>query len=128
MPVVRAADCASIAVHRLGGSGPALVCFEPVIVVAEPPLGRDPDSWLAEQTRRRRGTFGSRAEALDHYTARPPLAGLDRAVLRDYVEHGLADAGDGTLTLQCAPDYEALVYEMATEHDCFVRLGEVRCR
>ena len=109
------------------GTFAALVCFEPVIVVAEPPLGRDPDSWLAERTRRRRATFGSRAEALEHCAARPPLSGLDPAVLRAYVEHGLVDAGDGLLTLKCAPDYEALVYEMATEHDCFVRLGEVRC-
>lgn len=109
------------------GTFAALVCFEPVIVVAERPLGRDRDSWLAEQARRRRARFGSRTEAVEHYAARPPLSGLDPAVLRAYVEHGLVDAGDGTLTLACAPAYEALVYEMATEHDCFVRLGEVRC-
>jgi pimeloyl-ACP methyl ester carboxylesterase len=109
------------------GTLAALVCFEPVVVVAEPPLGRDPDSWLAERARRRRDRFSSRAEALAHYAARPPLAGLDPEVLRDYVEYGLADAGDGTLTLKCVADYEAAIYETATEHDCFVRLGDVRC-
>ena len=109
------------------GTFAALVCFEPVVVVAEPPLGRDPDNWLAAQARRRRATFHSRAEALEHYRARPPLSHFDPAVLRAYVEHGLADAGDGTLTLKCAPDYEALVYEMATEHDCFLHLDAVAC-
>ncbi len=109
------------------GTFAALYCFEPIVVAAEPPLGRDPESWLAEQARRRRAAFASRAAAVDHYTARQPMSRLDPATLRAYVEHGFEDAGDGTVRLRCEPEYEALVYEMATEHDCFVRLGEVRC-
>lgn len=109
------------------GTFAQLYCFEPIVVPADPPLGRDPDSWLAEQARRRRTTFASRAEALDHYAGRRPLSRLDPAVLRAYVEHGLEDADDGAVRLKCVPDYEALVYEMATEHDCFVRLANVHC-
>lgn len=109
------------------GTFAQLYCFEPIVVPADPPLGRDPDSWLAEQTRRRRAAFASRAAALDHYAARPPLSQLDPAVLRAYVEHGLEDAGNGAVRLKCVPEYEALVYEMATEHDCFVRMASVRC-
>jgi pimeloyl-ACP methyl ester carboxylesterase len=109
------------------GTFGALYCFEPVIVPADPPLGRDRDSWLAEKARGRRAAFASRAEALSHYDARPPLSELDPATLRAYVEHGLEDAPGGGVQLKCTPAHEALVYEMATAHDCFARLGQVRC-
>ena len=52
------------------GTFAALYCFEPVIVPADPPLGRDDDSFLGAQARRRRTTFGSRDEACRHYADR----------------------------------------------------------
>lgn len=109
------------------GTFEALYCYEPIVVAADPPLGRDRDSWLAERTRGRRPAFASRAAALASYAARAPLSQLHPDVLRAYVEHGFFDDADGCVRLRCAPEYEALVYEMATEHDCFVRLGEVHC-
>ena len=39
------------------GTFAALYCYEPVLVAADPPLGPDRGSWLAEQARRRRATF-----------------------------------------------------------------------
>lgn len=104
----------------------ALYCYEPVVVPADPP--RDPTNWLAERTRRRRTDFASRDEALRRYAGRPPLEGLDPAALRAYVEHGTHDLDGGGVRLKCRPDLEALVYEMATAHDCFVHLGRVCCR
>ena len=109
------------------GTFRALYCFEPVIVPVDPPLGRDPDSWLAEKARARRAAFPSCAEALRHYGARPPLSELDPATLRAYVEHGFVDIPGGAVQLKCNPGYEALVYETATAHDCFTRLARVRC-
>ncbi|HWC87128.1 MAG TPA: alpha/beta hydrolase [Solirubrobacteraceae bacterium] len=109
------------------GTFAALYCFEPIIVPADPPLGRDPESWLAEATRRRRAEFPSRVEAERHYAGRPPLSDLDPTALRAYVEHGFEDVPEGGVRLKCRPEYEALVYEMATAHDCFSHLDRVRC-
>ena len=109
------------------GTFAALYCYEPIIVPADPPLGRDRESWLADSTRRRRSAFPSRIEAQRRYAGKPPLSELDPSVLRAYVEHGFEDAPDGGVRLKCAPEHEALVYEMATAHDCFVHLARVRC-
>lgn len=109
------------------GTFAALYCYEPVLVPADPPLGRDPDSWLAARARARRATFRSSDEALAHYAAKPPLAHLDPEVLRAYVAHGMRDVGDGTVRLKCRPEDEARIYEMATAHGCYGRLADVRC-
>lgn len=109
------------------GTFRALYCFEPVLVPADPPLGRDPDSWLAERARRRRASFASRDKALAHYAARPPLCHLEPEVLRAYVEHGVEDAPDGSVRLKCRPEIEGRTYEMATAHDAYGKLGDVRC-
>ena len=108
------------------GTFAGLYCFEPIIVPAEPPLGRDLDSWLAESTRRRRAEFASRSEAERRYAARLPLCDLDPRALSAYVEHGFQDVPEG-VRLKCSPEHEALVYEMATAHDCFSHLARVRC-
>lgn len=110
------------------GTFTALYCFEPVIVPADPPLGRDDDSELAARARRRRTTFASREEACRHYASKPPLDMVDPEALRAYVEHGFDDADGGGVRLKCHPDHEAIVYEMATAHDAYARLPDVGCR
>ena len=109
------------------GTFGAIYCFEPVMVPADPPLGPDPDSWLAAAARKRRDMFASRTAAYEHYASKPPLDTLDRACLRAYVDHGFEDLADGTVRLRCRPEHEALIAEMATEHDCFARLDRVTC-
>lgn len=109
------------------GTFRALYCYEPVLVAADPPLGRDPDSWLAQRARHRRATFPSRHAALSHYAAKPSMGRLDPEVLRLYVEHGFEDAADGSVRLRCQPEHEALVYEMATAHDAYGQLQRVTC-
>ncbi len=109
------------------GTFAALYCFEPIIVPADPPLGRDPDSWLAQAARRRRAAFPGRADALRHYAGKPPLSELDPGTLRAYVDHGFADVPGGGVRLKCTPEHEALVYETATAHECFGHLDRVRC-
>ncbi|MDP9020847.1 MAG: alpha/beta hydrolase, partial [Actinomycetota bacterium] len=94
---------------------------------ADPPLGRDPDNWLAAAARRRRDTFASCEEAYEHYAGRPSLARVDPAALHAYVSYGFDRAPDGSVRLKCRPQHEARIYEMATAHDCFGRLGDVRC-
>ena len=109
------------------GTFAALYCFEPVVVAADPPLGRDPGNWLAAGARRRREVFASRDEALAQYAAKPPFDRWVPEALGAYVEHGFEDLPDGTVRLKCRRESEALVYEMATAHDGFSRLGDVRC-
>lgn len=109
------------------GTFAALYCFEPIIVPAVPPLGPDPDNWLAHAARRRRAAFPGRADALRHYAGKPPLSELNPRALRAYVDHGFADVPGGGVRLKCTPEHEALVYETATAHECFGHLDRVRC-
>jgi len=109
------------------GTFATIYCFEPVIVAADPPLGRDAGSWLAMAARRRREVFASRAEAYHAYAAKPPFSGVDPEALRAYVEHGFHDLVDGTVRLKCRAENEALVDEMATAHRCYGLLGKVAC-
>lgn len=109
------------------GAFAALYCFEPVVVPADPPLGPDPDSWLASAARRRREVFASRDEAYRTYSSKAPLATLDPEVLQAYVEHGFEDLDDGGVRLRCRREHEAVIDELATAHACFVRLPRVAC-
>lgn len=109
------------------GTFAGIYCYEPVVVAADPPLGRDPDSWMAAQARRRREVFGSRDEARRIYAGKPPFSAFAPEALDAYVEHGFcAEPGRG-VRLKCRSQDEAFVAEMATAHDCFSRLGAVSC-
>jgi len=109
------------------GTFAALYLYEPVVVPADPPLGRDEANWLAAGARRRRDVFESRQQAYDHYRSKGPFMNWNDVALRQYVDHGLVDRPGGGVTLACRPENEALVYEMATANDCFTRLDEVAC-
>lgn len=109
------------------GTFAALYCYEPIVVAADPPLGRDMGNWLADGARRRREVFSSRSQAHDHYSSKPPFALWAPDALAAYVEHGFDDLADGSVRLKCRGENEALVYEMASAHDGFVRMGEIGC-
>ncbi len=109
------------------GTFAAIYCYEPVIIAADPPLGRDHDSVLGARARHRRTSFSSRREALEHYASKPPLDAVDPAALHAYVDHGFSENEDGSVRLKCDPDDEATVYEMATAHDAYARLPDITC-
>ena len=109
------------------GAFRALYCYEPVVVPSDPPLGRDLGNWLAAGARRRREVFASRDEARDNYARKAPFDRWSPEALADYVEHGFADQPDGSVRLKCRGEHEALAYEMASAHDGYGRMGEVRC-
>lgn len=85
--------------------------YEPIIFPKEWGDGGITNNPLAASARRRRPTFASRQEALARYASRPPLGTFRADVLSAYVEHGFADAPDGTVTLKCSPEHEAATYE-----------------
>lgn len=85
--------------------------YEPIIFPKEWADVDATNNPLAESARRRRPTFASRQEALARYASRPPLGTFRADVLSAYVEHGFAEAPDGTVTLKCSPEHEAATYE-----------------
>jgi len=96
---------------RVPGTLRAAYLFEPIIVPDG--FGSAIDNPLATSARRRRNRFPSRHEALARYASRPPLGAFRADSLSAYVEHGFADAADGTITLKCSPEDEAAVFEAA---------------
>ena len=100
------------------------VLMAPVTIPAELQGERNP---LAAGARRRRPDFPDRQTAYDNYATKPPFDALDPAALRAYVDHGLVDRPDGTVTLACRPDDEAAYYQMAPLSGAWDRLTEVGC-
>lgn len=110
------------------GTFASLYLFEPVVFTEEPPAGPDPERDLAQRTLRRRVSFTSRADARAQFASRGPFASLDPAALDAYTNYGFVEQPDGSVTLRCTPEDEAEVYIMASAHDGFSHLQDVKCR
>ena len=124
-----------VAGHSLGGAALMLAelarpgtfdrawLFEPVII---PPrtMPRDGVNQMSAVARSRQQVFESRDAAYERYASRPPLSVFTPEALRAYVDHGFRDLSDGTVALKCSGETEATIFE-SSEHDGFVRLGEV---
>lgn len=91
------------------GSIRAAYLYEPILIP-----GDDANAPMAEEfsqgARRRRSSFGSRAEILARYAHRPPLGVLRADALWAYVEHGFVDQPDGTVELACHPETEGATF------------------
>ncbi|HWJ63826.1 MAG TPA: alpha/beta hydrolase [Acidimicrobiales bacterium] len=85
--------------------------FEPIIIPAEWNDSGPGQNPMSAAARRRRASFGSRDEVLGRYARRPPLGVFRADALAAYVDHGFADAADGTVTLKCTPEHEARTFE-----------------
>ena len=126
---------------RRPGTFTGLCCYEPVVLppgaLAEarqalPPGATPPapgegggQSLMSDLARRRRPLFESKAAARANYASKPPFATFDPVALDAYVEYGFVDCDEG-VTLACAREDEASVYEGAATNDSWERLGEVR--
>lgn len=75
--------------------------------------GALPENPLADQAARRRGVFGSRAEAAASYAGRGVFRQFSDADLADYVESGFVDCAGG-VRLACAPEVEAACFRGVT--------------
>lgn len=98
--------------------------FEPIIL----PSGAESagSSFLSEGARRRRPTFGSKAEVVKHYGGRPPLNQLHPDALAAYVEYGFEITPTGEATLRCRPNDEALTFE--ADKITVDKLGDLQLR
>ena len=119
--------------HSMGGA--ALVMAEITrpgsfdgLVLAEPILVGDPvhrTSYpLADVVRKRRSHFESRDRAARNFERKAPFSHWHADALTGYVEDGLVDRPDG-LSLSCAPDFEAEVYDAAHAHGALRMLHAV---
>jgi pimeloyl-ACP methyl ester carboxylesterase len=109
----------------------ALALFDPVIVsrqiAADTARGAGPDfasGPLAQGARRRRSQFPSRQAAIDSYRGRGAFKTWPEAPLADYVQDGFRDLPDGSVTLACAPDWEASNFS-APAPDVWPAMGEI---
>ena len=102
-----------------------LVLVDPVVL---PPgqLPKAADSPLVEGARRRRAAFPDRAAAFAAYRGRGAFATWPDEVLADYVQAGFRDLDDGTVTLACAPAWEASGFS-SQGHDTWGALARSRC-
>jgi pimeloyl-ACP methyl ester carboxylesterase len=109
------------------GTFVSLCCYEPVVI---PPssteLERSEAVPMAELTRKRRPVFPSRRAALENYRSKPPFNQFHPAALEAYVEFGFVDQPDGTVTLACAREDEAVVFESAMASRAWDVLPQVR--
>lgn len=119
-----------LAEARRPGTFSAICCYEPVVVLpgmfdqaGSPPRAGNP---LAALARKRRAVFASRQAALDNYRSKPPFSNFTPEALRCYVDHGFVDLPDGTVTLACAREDEAAVFEGALSSPTWSVLPEVR--
>lgn len=119
------ASCIILAEARYPGLVDRAWVYEPVLLPAMGLLEGDDEPEIARRAGARRATFGSRAEALERYGSRPPLGLLDRRALEAYVDHGFRHLPDGSITLRCRPEQEALVF---ANHGsgAFELLGDLR--
>jgi pimeloyl-ACP methyl ester carboxylesterase len=109
------------------GTFAALYCYEPILIPAELHQPKGTPSSLSTAARRRRDTFDTRREALEHLRARPVFAHADPDVLESYTEHGLVVSEDGALHLACRPEHEALVFDAGYRCDALEQVGTVAC-
>lgn len=144
---------ALLAEARRPGTFAAIACFEPVaippaaVVTAGASTSTDPDilavaagpvpageglmpipggNPLALLARKRKAVFPSRQAAYDNYRSKPPFAAFDPEALRCYVDFGLVDLPDGTVTLACRREDEAAVFEGALANPAWSELPNVR--
>jgi lipase len=97
------------------GAFSALVLIDPVI---QPEARYQSGARSPHFARKRRNHWKSAAEMFDSFAQRQPFAAWNRAVLRDYCEHGLRPAPDGEgFVLACPPAVEAWIYEHSTAVD-----------
>lgn len=100
----------AVAEDRKPGTFRCAWSFEPVLVpTTDEPL----NSIMSDAARRRRRAFPSREAAYRRYASRAPFNSILPEALSQYVEYGFHDLPDGSVTLACAPETEATVFESA---------------
>jgi pimeloyl-ACP methyl ester carboxylesterase len=117
-----------LAARRDPGLFAQLVLFEPIVFPPDMFVSMH-ESPLVRGARRRRRQFGSYAEAIANFAAKPPMSTFDQAALEDYVMGGFrpVDPADphGPVTLCCTPEFEAETFLAGWRQDVWAQLPEI---
>jgi pimeloyl-ACP methyl ester carboxylesterase len=117
-----------MAEQRRPGTFSDLCCYEPVVVAPGRPIdGAEGRISMSDLARKRRSAFASRQEARANFAAKPPMSRFDPAAVQAYVAYGFVDQPSGGVTLACAREDEASVYEGAASNRSWDSLPHVRC-
>jgi pimeloyl-ACP methyl ester carboxylesterase len=115
-----------LAEQRRPGTFMGLCLYEPVVISpAAPGQGFGGKISMSDLARKRRQFFSSRQEARQNFAAKPPMNRFDPATLDAYVTYGFVDDRAGGVSLACAGEDEASVYEGAPSSNVWERLSEV---
>lgn len=102
---------------QLTGRTGRLILVDPVIMERETYLNPPDYSATNHMVAKRRNSWTGPDEMFERFCDRHPYSLWDPAVLRDYCEHGLLPAGDGSFQLACPPQTEASVYATSLSVD-----------
>lgn len=107
------------------GTFTSLCCYEPVVTPPDRVPSAGGGNSMSDLARKRRAVFASKQDALRNFASKPPFNRFHPAALDAYVEYGFVETGEG-VTLACARDDEASVYEGAPTNGAWGLLGSVR--
>ncbi|HSS09634.1 MAG TPA: alpha/beta hydrolase, partial [Acidimicrobiales bacterium] len=110
----------------------SLYCYEPVVPPTDShsslrPVPSPDANPMAAAARRRREVFPSRDAAYANYHTKAPFSDFEAEAIHAYVDWGFEDLPDGSVRLRCRGEDEARTYEMALQHEAFLRLHRVAC-
>ena len=89
-------------------------------------LGKGLSADLAGGAQRRRALWPDRETMIKAYQGRGAFRSWPVNVIADYVEGGTKAQSDGTITLACAPEWEAANFR-AHGHNVYAAINELRC-
>jgi pimeloyl-ACP methyl ester carboxylesterase len=106
----------------------ALFVFEPIVFPPTPENSDRPPNPLAGGARKRRAVFASFEEALENFTAKPPMASFHPRAREAYVRHGFKPSENGGIELKCLPELEARTYETGSTQSTWGNLSQISTR
>jgi len=82
---------------------------------------------LASRSIKRRNAWESREEAMAYFGTKELFSGWDAEMLRIYLDKGVVEDGEGSLTLACHPRREAALFMGGMARDPWELLEKVAC-
>jgi len=106
-----------------------LLLCDPVMLPPVPPdpaAPRPRSNPMAEASRKRRDRFPSASEAYAHCRSRALYADFTPEALALYVGLGMRETGTGELTLKCAREVEAAIFDQGGSLDLMPRMPDLK--
>lgn len=123
------ATVAAIAEAGNPGLASRLVLIEPIFLpqefyTADISVEQHP---LASRSIRRRSDWADRKEAQEYLRSKKLFEDWDKEMLSLYLEYGMTEAENGTLSLACRPEREAALFMGGMDQDPWPLLSGIQC-